>query len=56
MNRLQMLQQAAQFNGTYLSKEWIMKKVLHLTDEEMKEMQKQIESQPAPEPEDSNAQ
>lgn len=56
MNRLQMLQQAAQFSGTYLSKEWIMKNVLHLTDEEMKEMQKQIESQPAPEPEDPNAQ
>jgi hypothetical protein len=31
--------------GEFFSKEWIMKNVLHFTDDEMKEMKKQIDDE-----------
>ena len=36
--------------GRYFSQEWTFKNVLRLSDEEIREMQKQIESEPAPQP------
>jgi hypothetical protein len=46
--RLGLMDQASQYVGEYLSKEWVMKNVFHFTDEEMDEMEKQIGSEPAP--------
>ena len=44
-NRLQTLDQAANYVGEYYSKEWVMKNVLMLSDEEIEEMKKQIEDE-----------
>ena len=41
------------FVGRYYSQEWVKRNVMKLTDEEMDEMQKQIDSEP--QPEDPNA-
>lgn len=43
-NRLAMLQQVDPFVGRYFSPEWVMKNVLRLSEEEQKEMEKEIES------------
>ena len=43
--RLEMLSQVENYVGTYFSKEWIKKNVLHLTDDEIGEMQKQMDSE-----------
>ena len=43
--RLEMLSQVENYVGTYFSKEWIKKNVLHLTDDEVSEMQKQMDSE-----------
>jgi hypothetical protein len=43
--RLQTLDQMQQHVGEYFSKEWVMKNVLYFTDDEMKEMKKQIEDE-----------
>jgi len=43
--RLEMLSQVENYVGTYFSKEWIKKNVLHLTDDEISEMQKQMDSE-----------
>ena len=48
--RLQMLGQIDPYVGRYYSQEWVRKNVLHLTDEEIEEMQKQIDSEPEPQP------
>ena len=44
-NRLQTLDQAANYVGEYYSKEWVMKNVLMLSDEEIEEMKKQIDDE-----------
>jgi hypothetical protein len=44
-NRLQTLDQAANYVGEYYSKEWVMKNVLMLSDEDIEEMKKQIEDE-----------
>jgi hypothetical protein len=49
-NRLQMLGQIDPYVGRYYSQEWVKKNVLHLTEDEMEEMQKQIDSEPEPIP------
>ena len=46
--RLQALGQIDPYVGRYYSQEWVKKNVLHLTDDDVKEMQKQIDSEPAP--------
>jgi len=46
--RLQTLGQIDPYVGRYYSQEWVKKNVLHLTDDEVEEMQKQIDSEPAP--------
>ena len=43
--RLEMLSQVENYVGTYFSKEWVKKNVLHLTDDEIGEMQKQMNSE-----------
>ena len=46
--RLQSLSLIDPYVGRYYSKEWVNKNVLHLTDDELEEMKKQIDSEPAP--------
>ena len=46
--RLQSLSLIDPYVGRYYSKEWVNKNVLHLTDDELEEMKKQIESEPGP--------
>ena len=48
--RLQTLGQIDPYVGRYYSQEWVKKNVLHLTDDEVEEMQKQIDSEPEPQP------
>jgi hypothetical protein len=48
--RLQMLGQIDPYVGRYYSQEWVKKNVLHLSDEEIDEMQKQIDAEPEPQP------
>jgi len=48
-NRLQMLGQVDPYVGRYFSQEWVKRNILHLSDEELEEMQKQIDSEPEPE-------
>ena len=48
--RLQALGQIDPYVGRYYSQEWVKKNVLHLTDDEVAEMQKQIDSEPEPTP------
>ena len=43
--RLEMLSQVENYVGTYFSKEWVKKNVLHLTDDEIGEMQKQMDGE-----------
>ena len=43
--RVEMLSQVENYVGTYFSKEWVKKNVLHLTDDEIGEMQKQMDSE-----------
>ena len=45
--RLQTLDQAQQYVGEFISKEYVMKKVLYLTDDEIETMQKQIKDEQA---------
>ena len=47
-NRIQLLTQIDPFVGRYFSQEFVKRKVLRLTDEEIKDMDKQIESEPEP--------
>jgi hypothetical protein len=51
--RINMLGMIDPFVGRYYSQEWVKKNVLQLTDDEIEEMEKQIESEPSPE--DANA-
>jgi hypothetical protein len=48
--RLQTLGQIDPYVGRYYSQEWVKKNVLHLTDDQIEEMQKQIDSEPEPQP------
>jgi hypothetical protein len=49
-NRLQTLGLVDPYVGRYYSQEWVRKNVLQQTEEEIKEMEKQIESEPEPQP------
>lgn len=53
-DRISLLGQVDGYKGTYFSREWIVKHVLNLSDEEWKEMQKQMEKEEALEPSDDN--
>lgn len=52
-DRLTTLDQASQYVGEYFSREYIMKKVLMLSDEDIKDIAKQSAEEPDPEPEDN---
>lgn len=60
--RLTILDQASQYVGEFLSKEWVMKNVFRFTDQEAEEMQKQIQKEvdsgevEEPQPEDQGNQ
>ncbi len=54
--RLQTLGQIDPYVGRYYSQEWVKKNVLHLSDEEIEEMQKQIDAEPEPQPLGPNGQ
>jgi DNA-dependent RNA polymerase auxiliary subunit epsilon len=43
--KLDMLSQIESYVGTYFSKEWVRKNVLHMTDEEIEEIETQIENE-----------
>jgi len=45
--RLQTLTLIDPYVGRYYSQEWVNKNVLHLTDDELEEMKKQIDSEPS---------
>lgn len=44
-NKLQTLDNMQQYVGDYFSKEWVMKNVLHLEDDAIEDMKKQIEDE-----------
>ena len=44
-DRLSVVDQISQYVGSYYSKEWVMKNVLHLDDDDIKLMKKQIEQE-----------
>ena len=50
--RLQTLDQASQYIGTYFSKEWIMKNVLKLTDDDIESLEKQSDEEEQEQPEE----
>ena len=50
--RLQTLDQASQYIGTYFSKEWIMKNVLKLTDDDIESLEKQSDDEEQEQPEE----
>jgi|TARA_B110000908_G_C10265003_1_gene462914 hypothetical protein len=52
-DRLTTLDQASQYVGEYFSKEYIMKKILMLSDEDIKDIAKQSAEEPDPEPADN---
>jgi hypothetical protein len=43
--RLGLVDQAVNYVGEYVSKEWIMQNIMQFTEEEMKEMYKQMENE-----------
>ena len=49
-NRLQLLGLVDPYVGRYFSQEWVKKNVLQFTDDDIKEMDKQIEKEPDPVP------
>lgn len=49
-NRLQMVTMVDPFVGRYFSQLWVKKNVLHMTDEEIEQMQEEIDSEPPPIP------
>ena len=51
-DRINTLNQIEAYVGTFFSKEWVQKNVLHLTDLEIEEMQKQINKEAGTEPEE----
>ena len=52
--RLQTLDQMAQYVGEYFSKEYVMKNVLKYSEEDIKDIEGQIQSEPEPEPRDDD--
>jgi hypothetical protein len=49
-NRLQMLGLVDPYVGRYFSQEWVKKNILQLSDDDIKEMDKQIQKEPEPQP------
>lgn len=51
-NRLESLDRVQNYVGEYFSKEWVQKNVLHLSDEDIEQMNKQIGGEVEDEPQD----
>ena len=51
-NRLQTLDQVSQYVGEYFSREWAMKNVMMMSDEDIEEMKQQVEGENATTDED----
>jgi len=45
--RLSTLDQVSQYVGEYFSREWVMKNVMMMSDEDIEEMKKQVEAENA---------
>jgi len=55
-NRLQTLDQVSQYVGEYFSREWAMKNVMMMSDEDIEEMKKQVEGENSVQDEDEELQ
>jgi hypothetical protein len=55
-NQLDLLNMVNPYVGTYFSKNFVMKNVLRMSEDDIKQMKKEIESEPPPQPVDSNVQ
>ena len=51
-NRLQILRDIDEYNGTYFSKEWVRKNVLYMNEDDIKEIDDQIAAEKEAEPDD----
>jgi len=51
-NRIETLDRVQNYVGEYFSKEWVQKNVLHLSDEDIEQMKKDIDGEQAEEPEE----
>jgi hypothetical protein len=51
-NRIQVLDQVTQYVGEYFSREWVMKNVMMMNDDDIKEMKDQVEGENAVKDED----
>lgn len=54
--RLQSLDMVQQYVGEYFSKEWVQKNVLHLSDEDIEDMNKDMDGESENEPENEEPQ
>jgi hypothetical protein len=45
MGRLQLMDEIQQYVGTYFSREWVMKNVLHMDDDNIKQMKQQMDTE-----------
>jgi hypothetical protein len=52
--RFEILQTMEEYIGKYVSQDWVRKNILHQSDEEIKEMQKQIDKEKEEEPVDDD--
>ena len=55
-SRVELLRDMEEFKGEYFSKEWLRKNILRQSDEDIAMIDKQINSEPDPEPEEEPAQ
>lgn len=51
--RLQSLEQVSEHVGTYFSKEWVMREILKFSDEDIKDMKKEMDAEAEENPEES---
>ena len=51
-NRMSTLDQVSQYVGEYFSREWVMKNVMMMNDDDIKEMKDQVEGENSVEDED----
>jgi hypothetical protein len=51
-NRLELLREIDEYTGRYYSKEWVRKNILYMTEDDIEEIKKQIETEEKEEPDD----
>lgn len=52
-DRLSLMDEVTNYVGVYYSKEWVRKNILHMTEDEIEEIQKQIDDEAEDEPEET---